>query len=303
METTENQSLGNAIQHMLHPDITLPAYDHIELSEKEKNDAIREFIGKKSRKYNIAAITIRLTDEEIAEALRLGRRKIVGQLAEIAWSKKLNEPRQFPKYDATTLARMVVESANQHVTKLKGKPTEYQLSTFNRNIIWKLAQYFTEDPGFESIDFNLKKGIALVGPVGCGKTLLMNLFRVNQRQSYKVIGCQAIGFAFARDGFSVIQNHTHPFYNTENKYGHVEYGTCFDDLGADEKRKFYGDRANALGEILEGRYRLDRHYMTHITTNLDGNDIEEFYGLRTRSRIREMFNWIEFDHQAPDMRK
>ncbi len=33
-------------------------------------------------------------------------------------------------------------------------------------------------------------------------------------------------------------------------------------------------------------------WYTHVTTNLSGDQIEENYGTRVRSRMREMFNMI-----------
>ena len=299
----ENQPLKNEIAPMLLHDVKLPPYDHIELTDQQKVTAIREAKAYKARKLNKPIMVVELSTAEIEEALRLARRAEVGRLYEIEYTKKLAAPKQYPNYTAEQLAHIVIDQANQYVTRIKGKPTKYTLDKYNRNIIWKLAQYFTNDPLFETLDQSLNKGIALVGPVGCGKTMLMNLFRANQKQSYRVIGCQAVGYEFAKSGFEVILSYCKSTIHSENRFGHSEYGICFDDLGADEKRKFFGDRANALAEILEGRYRLGRHTLTHMTTNLDGNDIGEFYGLRTRSRVREMFNWIEFDHTAPDMRK
>ena len=43
--------------------------------------------------------------------------------------------------------------------------------------------------------------------------------------------------------------------------------------------------------------------LTHITTNLDSDEIDKRYGLRVRSRMREMFNLISYDQNAMDKRK
>ena len=42
--------------------------------------------------------------------------------------------------------------------------------------------------------------------------------------------------------------------------------------------------------------------ITHITTNLNSSEIEDIYGTRLRSRLREQFNLIAFDRKAKDMR-
>jgi DNA replication protein DnaC len=41
---------------------------------------------------------------------------------------------------------------------------------------------------------------------------------------------------------------------------------------------------------------------THITTNLNAAEIEERYGERVRSRMREQFNLISFNSSSKDKR-
>lgn len=42
--------------------------------------------------------------------------------------------------------------------------------------------------------------------------------------------------------------------------------------------------------------------MTNITTNLNAVELEEKYGERVRSRMREMFNLISFSSNITDKR-
>jgi hypothetical protein len=39
-----------------------------------------------------------------------------------------------------------------------------------------------------------------------------------------------------------------------------------------------------------------------MTTNLSSSEIEDYYGLRVRSRLREMFNLIAFPSSTKDKR-
>ena len=41
---------------------------------------------------------------------------------------------------------------------------------------------------------------------------------------------------------------------------------------------------------------------THITTNIGATEIENIYGSRVRSRMREMFNLISFEKDVKDKR-
>ena len=59
-----------------------------------------------------------------------------------------------------------------------------------------------------------------------------------------------------------------------------------------------------MAEILLSRYDLftTHNMLTHLTTNLSATEIEEYYGNRVRSRMREMFNLIVFANGIKDKR-
>jgi DNA replication protein DnaC len=43
--------------------------------------------------------------------------------------------------------------------------------------------------------------------------------------------------------------------------------------------------------------------ITHLTTNLSSGEIEQYYGNRVRSRMREMFNVVGFRGGVRDKRR
>ena len=143
------------------------------------------------------------------------------------------------------------------------------------------------------IDIN--KGILLSGPVGCGKTSLVKLLRhiVPHQRPYEVIPSRNITFAFNHLGYKVIE-----------EYGNYGF-FCFDDLGVEPLGRHYGKDCNVLGEILISRHELllNHKVLTHATTNLNAEELEERYGIRVRSRMRQLFNLIAFDQKAKDKRK
>jgi hypothetical protein len=79
------------------------------------------------------------------------------------------------------------------------------------------------------------------------------------------------------------------------------FGHCFDDLGEEAVKTIYGNKVNVMKEILQNQYERFGNTTIHLTTNLNGKDIEEQYGSRVKSRMREMFNWIEL--KGNDRRK
>lgn len=173
----------------------------------------------------------------------------------------------------------------------------------DRPLIQKLIAYFLRnDSEAEQYGLNLNKGILLTGPIGCGKTSLMNLMRFFQPSSQRFVlrSCRDVTFDFIRDGYETIQR-----YSTRSFQEHEPKAYCFDDLGVENNLKYYGNECNIMAEVLLSRYDLfhTRNLVTHITTNLSASEIEKHYGNRVRSRMREQFNLIAFDKTTPDKRK
>ncbi len=169
-------------------------------------------------------------------------------------------------------------------------------------IIFKLLIYFLKDEtSTEKYNLSLRKGILISGPVGCGKTSLMNLVKLTlpQEQRYIVKSCREVSFEFIQDGYTVIRKYSTHSFNKD-----ISKTYCFDDLGTENNLKYYGNDCNVMAEILLSRYDLfvSRKMLTHITTNLSSSEIEELYGERVRSRMREMFNLIAFSESAKDKR-
>ena len=169
-------------------------------------------------------------------------------------------------------------------------------------IIFKLLVYFLKDTaGAEKYNISFRKGILLSGPVGCGKTSLMNILRLFQLQEERLIlkTCRDISFEFIQEGYSTIHK-----YSKQSFKNDVPRAYCFDDLGTENSLKYFGNECNIMAEILLSRYELfiSRQMITHLTTNLNSSEIEDIYGTRVRSRLREQFNLIAFDTTAKDKR-
>ena len=169
-------------------------------------------------------------------------------------------------------------------------------------IIYKLIAYFLKDEA-TCFQYNiyLNKGILLSGPVGCGKTSLMNLMKYLTPIEHKffVKPCRDISFEFIQDGYQIIHKYSKgKLYESEPKT------ICFDDLGTENNLKYYGNECNVMAEILLSRYDLfiSKKLKTPITTNLSATEIEKHYGNRVRSRLREMVNLIAFEKTVADKR-
>ncbi len=181
-----------------------------------------------------------------------------------------------------------------------GKKTygnSFQIQLSDKETLFKLISFAVgAEEDCNSLGLDLKKGILLLGPVGCGKTTLMNIFNdfVYPHQRYQVKSTREIASEFHKEGYEVI-----------HKYGRREKAFCLDDLGVEQNIKHFGNECNTIGEIILHRYDLHVNYgiLTHATTNLNAEELEKLYGNRVRSRLRSMFNLISFPMETKDKRK
>ncbi len=170
-------------------------------------------------------------------------------------------------------------------------------------IILRLIAYFLKDePTCNKVGISLQKGILLSGPIGSGKTSLMNLMKhiTPTEHKFSVKPCRDISFEFIQDGYEIIHR-----YSKGSLYQSEPRTFCFDDLGTENNLKYYGNECNVMAEIILSRYDLfvSRKLQTHITTNLSASEIEKQYGNRVRSRLRELCNLVAFDNSATDKRR
>lgn len=173
---------------------------------------------------------------------------------------------------------------------------KFKIHREDRQILYKLCLYFIQDKKrCAQIGIDIDKGLLLSGPVGCGKTSLMKLLKhiVPHQRPYEVIPCRNIVFGFNHIGYKIIED-----------YGNSQF-FCFDDLGVEPTGRYFGQDCNVIGEILLSRHELliNDKRKTHATTNLNAQELEDRYGERVRSRMRELFNLIGFDRKSKDKRK
>lgn len=180
--------------------------------------------------------------------------------------------------------------------------SKFQITEPDYPILYKLIAYFLKDEATcYHYGLDLTKGILLAGPIGSGKTTLMNLMKYLTPTEHKfyVKPCRDISFEFIQEGYQIIHKYS------IGKLYHAEAKTiCFDDLGVENNLKYFGNECNVMAEILLSRYDIfiSKKILTHITTNLSASEIETIYGNRVRSRLRAMFNLIAFDKSTPDKR-
>lgn len=178
----------------------------------------------------------------------------------------------------------------------------FRIEEHDHPVIYRLIAYFLKDEqaAFQ-FGMNLDKGILLAGPVGCGKTSIMTIMKYLAPADRKFIlkPCRDVSFEFINDGYGIIHK-----YSKGKLYEADARIYCFDDLGVENNLKYYGNECNVLAEVILSRYDIfiSKRIPTHITTNLSASEIEQHYGLRVRSRLRELVNLVAYDKQTKDKR-
>src|SRR6185436_9980983 len=135
---------------------------------------------------------------------------------------------------------------------------KFKLYEEDYEIIFKLIIYFIQDEATaEKLNIDLNKGILLTGPVGCGKTTLMNLMRFipPPERNHIMKSCRDVSFEFIQEGYEVIWRYSRFSFNNN-----LPKIYCFDDLGAEQSLKYYGNECNVTGEILLSRYE---YFISH----------------------------------------
>lgn len=248
---------------------------------------------------------IELTPEEVTAALLEAKirkeRDLEKQQQELEMQQRIADMVK-PK-DYAALKEFVMLRA-------KELPFHFDVDKDNKNVFRLLCLYFSNDPVFEQEGFysgtdlvqkySLKKGICLYSKErGTGKTVMMNLFTINSKNCFAVIPTKKIAAFYQASGNGVIDNYSKPWAcMKEAKYlFQSPIGICYDDLGDEEIKNNFGNKENVMQRVLQQVYDGDQQHewfkYFHCTTNLSGDEIEAMYDKRVRSRMREMFNWIE----------
>lgn len=184
----------------------------------------------------------------------------------------------------------------QRAAEQNGTPIE--IDADNSGAIDACSVWLAREKG-TMIDLN--KGLLVMGHVGTGKTMLMRTVRQAMRDAYGtqfgIKSCSDLVRDFSEQGYEGIEKWmTAP---------HV----CFDDLGTENREAMhYGKRSNLMVEVIEARYERMLQGVkcwTHITTNLDADEIKKHYGERVASRIQHMMNILALGASlgAKDRRK
>jgi DNA replication protein DnaC len=175
-------------------------------------------------------------------------------------------------------------------TSLNELGRQFVINPDNTPLIKTLCFFLSNDERFEKeLAYSFQKGLLIRGVAGIGKTHLVRCVSTNELNPVLILSMLEISDQVKAEGEFII----------ELKDFKILY---LDDVGTEEPTvNHYGTKINWFKSFIEMYYLRNRVYnKLIISTNNSFSEIEEKYGFRVRSRIKDMFNII--DVKGTDMR-
>lgn len=188
------------------------------------------------------------------------------------------------KYSAKNMYRFMQWTSD----KIFGK--KLILNDGNKKFITALCYFLSNDGKFETeLGYSFQKGLLIRGISGLGKTHLVKCVEKNELNPILVLSMIEITDEIKSEG------------EYEVKMGSNKL-IYLDDVGTEEPLvNHYGTKITFFKNFIESYYLRNKIYnKLLISTNNNFSEIEEKYGFRVRSRMKDMFNVIDVTGQ--DMR-
>ncbi|MCM1166405.1 MAG: hypothetical protein NC401_10415 [Ruminococcus sp.] len=184
-------------------------------------------------------------------------------------------------------SRLIIEIANR--VCLAGQGRKFIVDDNNRDVLRFLLYYFNHCPlacdVFPGKGHKLDKHILLMGGVGTGKTLTMQIFSEYLRYTNNPNFFHNVSVTQMVNYFTIHNNIDRYTFNEESSTGFQckPMNVCLNDLGVDN-RPFYGiDTTTITSDFLHARNEIwamtspEQRKFAHITTNLTIDELKQKY--------------------------
>ena len=152
----------------------------------------------------------------------------------------------------------------------------------NKKFITSICYFLSNDQRFETeFDYSLQKGLLIRGVSGLGKTHIVQCVKENELNPIIILSMLEITDEVKSEG------------QYEVKMGNNKI-VYLDDVGTEEPIvNHFGTKVSFFKQFIESVYLRSKSFnKLIISTNNSFSEIEERYGFRVASRMREMFNVI-----------
>lgn len=216
------------------------------------------------------------------------------------WLQQLKEKRNIetPLCQPRAFKKVFYKAAQEFYAR---GGAQFEVDAQNKNFLGHFCRYWNRELAFEvGENISLQKGLLVFGSYGTGKTSSFQIIQ-NMAKEYQIrdlwfpsISTQEVVAKYNEDSNKeqVIQYYSKGIY-------------LFDDLGAETAGNniYQYGKEDVFVRILLNRYRNfeSKGTKTHITTNLNLDQIEDRYGKQIADRFIKMFNLLKLD--GPSRRK
>lgn len=169
----------------------------------------------------------------------------------------------------------------------------FDIDTDKRDIVNSIFAWIWKRDKWNKCNLDYRKGLFLYGPVGTGKSTFlkgvqryMNTIRARDLEKDYRIGfwwksASELANSYAGNGQEKLLQWCD------------DCNLLIDELGREPRpAKHYGTELNVIQFLLQLRYDKRMENVTHITSNINPQDVMELYGDYISDRFREMFNII-----------
>jgi DNA replication protein DnaC len=183
----------------------------------------------------------------------------------------------------------LLEAAGSNALIKQNIRSKFAIDNNNKQVIEQLYFWLITDERFNG---NPNKGLALVGPFGVGKTILLEAFCNLTNDLVENLPFKKTKFYKTQYVFDSIaaNNGVIPteFINTP---------IVLDEMGRESLYSTsFGNQTAPIVNLIQKRYDLGR--LTHLTANFDLQGLTDKYGLMITDRLKEMVNFLEFKGQS-----
>lgn len=272
------------------------------LTDEEKREAIEHAIIQKREHYawKLKDRTIPISDEEIKK-----------RMSEIDWLKEIDSKKVITTANSIKhqnlwheeQRRLEVQLKEQAQEELKKRcdarymfrmmkwtsrevfGKELIVANWNLPLIKSICFFLSRDERFETeLNYSFKKGLMIRGVSGLGKTHLVRCVEHNELNPIKFLSMLEISDDVKEHGE----------YRMEMDGNKILY---LDDVGTEEATiKHFGTSISFFKNFIELVYLKNSGRSFNqlmISTNNNFAEIEQKYGFRVRSRMKEMFNVVD----------
>ena len=177
-------------------------------------------------------------------------------------------------------ARLTVLIANKLLLPQRRK---FVIDEHNKDVLRFLLYYFNGSPLAEQVfpeaKYKLHKNLLIMGGVGTGKTLMMQIFSEYLRYTNNPRFFHCMSVTQMVNYYTIHNNLDRYTYNEENSKGFKPepFNICLNDIGVQSKTYFGMDTQLLTNEFLHARNEIWTQLgnTAHLTTNLTIKQLEE----------------------------